>query len=53
MRNASPAKASAIDPVRDAKASAENNELKESDVSAEASSKTEDDAITSELEQTL
>lgn len=53
MRNAPPAKTSAIDPVRDAKASAESAESKEQDVSAEPSSKMEDDAITSELEQTL
>ncbi|CCV00397.1 unnamed protein product [Malassezia sympodialis ATCC 42132] len=52
MRDA-PVKPSAIDPVREAKESTEKMEPKESDVTEEPASKAEDDAITSELEQTL
>lgn len=53
MRNAAPAKTSAIDPVRDAQARAETMGVNEKNASAEPSSKTEDDAITSELERTI
>ena len=52
MRDA-PVQPSAIDPVREAKESTEKMEPKESDVTEEPASKAEDDAITSELEQTL